>query len=47
LKSQIQGKDILVAWSGLWHDAFVLAEYNKYVTGIELIQNFVDEANEN
>jgi SAM-dependent methyltransferase len=45
LKSRIQWKNVLVAWSGLWHDAFVLAEYNKYVTGIELIQNFVDEAN--
>lgn len=46
LKSQIQWKNVLVAWSGLWHDAFVLAEYNKYVTGIELLQNFVDESNE-
>jgi len=46
-KSKIQGKNILVAWSGLWHDTFVLAQYNKYVTGIELIKNFVSEANEN
>lgn len=47
LKQHIQGKNVLVAWSGLGHDSFELAEYAKYITGIELIQVFVDEANEN
>lgn len=45
LRTHIQGKNVLIAWSGLWHDSFALAEYCKYITGIELLQNFVDEAN--
>lgn len=47
LKPLIQWKNILIAWSGLGHDSFALAEYCKYITWIELIQVFVDEANEN
>jgi protein-L-isoaspartate O-methyltransferase len=46
-KKHIQNKHVLVAGSGLGHDSFELAEYCKYITGIELIQAFVNEANEN
>jgi SAM-dependent methyltransferase len=44
--NHIQNQNVLVAGSGLGHDSFILAEYNKYVTGIELVQLFVDGANE-
>lgn len=47
LKSYIQWKNVLIAWSGLGHDSFILSEYCKYITGIELIQAFIDEANDN
>jgi len=47
LKQHIRWKDVLIAWSGLGHDSFELAEYCTYITWIELIQAFVDEANEN
>jgi hypothetical protein len=47
LKQRINGKNILIAWSGLGHDSFELAEYVTYIIWIELIQVFVDEANEN
>lgn len=47
LKQNIQWKNTLIAWSGLGHDSFVLSEYCKYITGIELIQAFVDEAKDN
>ncbi len=47
LKKHIWWKNILVAWSGLGDDSFELAEYCTYITWIELIQAFVDEANEN
>lgn len=47
LKKYIWWKTLLIAWSWLGHDSFELAEYCKYITGIELIQAFVDEANEN
>ena len=46
-RKYIQGKNILIAGSWLGHDSFALAEYCKFITGIELIQAFVDEANEN
>lgn len=47
LKKHIQDKHVLIAGSWLGHDSFALAEYCKYITGIELIQTFVNEANQN
>ncbi len=41
----VTGKNILIAWSWLWHDSFALAPYAKYITGIEILQPFVDIAN--
>ena len=47
LKKHILWKNLLIAWSWLGHDSFELAEYCKYITWVELIKVFVDEANEN
>ena len=47
LKKHIWWKNILIAWSWLGHDSFELAQYCKHITWIEIIQVFVDEANEN
>lgn len=44
LRSQIHNSNVLVAGSGLGHDAFVLAPNNKFVTGIEIIKPFIGES---
>jgi SAM-dependent methyltransferase len=45
-KSYIQDQRVLVAGSGLGHDAFEIARYNKEVVGVELLGKLVSLAKE-
>jgi len=45
-RMHIKDQRVIVAGSGLGHDAFELARYNKDVIGIDFIKPFVDYANE-
>lgn len=44
-KENISNKRVLVAGSGLGHDSFELAKYNKEVIGIEILKDLVNVAN--
>ncbi|MBS3172344.1 class I SAM-dependent methyltransferase [Candidatus Woesearchaeota archaeon] len=44
-QQNIRNQNVLVAGSGLGHDSFELARYNKKVVGVELIKPFVDHSN--
>lgn len=41
-RANINNQNVLVAGSGLGHDTYELARYNRHVTGIELVPEFVD-----
>ena len=41
-RKNIRDKNVLVAGSGLGHDAFELAKYNKNVVGVEILENLLD-----
>lgn len=41
-QAYIKNKKVLIAGSGLGHDTFELAKYNKEVIGIEIVEYFLD-----
>ena len=43
-RENIKNKDVLVAWSWLWHDAFYLSYFNNNIVWFDLIESFVNYA---
>ena len=44
LKEKIVNQDVLVAGSGLGHDAFILAKNNRRIVGVDIIGSFIIHA---